>query len=145
VLRHVASASPHLAKRLTGAEAVLDRPLAISSIPYGYVVGATDEPWRVGDQAAVIPSFSGDGMSIALHSASLAAKHFLSGKSACDYHKALRRQTRIQIARATLLSKLLVSPAGQLLAMAAIHSAPAIMIAAAKLTRIPDIETELAT
>ena len=30
--------------------------------------------WRLGDQAAVIPSFSGDGISIALHSAHLAAE-----------------------------------------------------------------------
>ncbi len=33
--------------------------------------------WALGDQAAVIPSFTGDGMSIALHSGCLAAAMYL--------------------------------------------------------------------
>ncbi len=59
-------ASPHLDARLAGAEPCWARPLALAAIPYGRPARA-DGPWRLGDQAAVIPSFSGDGMSIALH------------------------------------------------------------------------------
>jgi menaquinone-9 beta-reductase len=43
--------------------------LAIASIPYGYVQNRSIGLWCIGDQAAVIPSFSGDGIAIALHSA----------------------------------------------------------------------------
>jgi flavin-dependent dehydrogenase len=57
-----------LRERLQGAMPLLEKPLAISAIPYGYVREASDGLWALGDQAAVIPSFTGDGMSIALHS-----------------------------------------------------------------------------
>lgn len=60
---------PHLDQRLGGAAARWEKPLALSAIPYGYVCAAADGIGRLGDQAAVIPSFSGDGISIALHSA----------------------------------------------------------------------------
>ncbi len=63
--------SEHLRERLDGAEAMLERPLSLSRIPYGFVRREAGEPglWCMGDQTAVIPSFSGDGMSIALHTA----------------------------------------------------------------------------
>ena len=62
--------SGHLRERLRGAATLLERPLAIFRVPYGFVhrdVG--DGVFRLGDQMAVIPSFSGDGVSMALHSA----------------------------------------------------------------------------
>src|SRR5262245_33103427 len=58
-------AAAQLHQRLGGAIACWSRPLAIASIPYGYVATGGG-PWRIGDQAAVIPSFSGDGIAIAL-------------------------------------------------------------------------------
>ena len=63
-------ASGHLRERLRGAVTLLERPLAIFRVPYGFVhrdVG--DGVFRLGDQMAVIPSFSGDGVSMALHTA----------------------------------------------------------------------------
>ena len=48
--------------------------------------------WCIGDQAAVIPSFTGDGISIALHSAALAAQMFLAGQAPPDYNRTLRAQ-----------------------------------------------------
>ena len=58
------------------AEPLLARPLTISGVPYGFLAPPRpDDPvFRLGDQAAVIPSFCGDGMAIALHSAVLAAE-----------------------------------------------------------------------
>ncbi len=54
----LADECPHLAARLSGARALLDRPLAIAGLPFGYVhPGGSDEPpglFRLGDQAAVI-------------------------------------------------------------------------------------------
>ena len=65
-----AIANPHLATRLSGAEAVLAAPLSIAGVPYGFIhQHAADDPdrvFRLGDQAAVIQSFTGDGMAIAL-------------------------------------------------------------------------------
>src|ERR1700722_9418966 len=61
---------PHLAMRLAGAEPLLSKPVAITHIPYGYVRRSTEDGlYCIGDQAAVIPSFTGDGISIALHTA----------------------------------------------------------------------------
>ena len=72
--------------------------------PYGYVrAEATDGLWRLGDQSVVIPSFAGDGMSIALHSARLAGEQFLSGGNADDYQRCLRRHAAGPVRLATTL------------------------------------------
>jgi flavin-dependent dehydrogenase len=71
----------HLKLRFRDAEQLWKRPLAISSIPYGFLADSPSPLWRLGDQAAVIPSLTGDGMAIALHSAALAAEMYLAGKS----------------------------------------------------------------
>jgi flavin-dependent dehydrogenase len=107
--------SPHLDARLDGAEPCWARPLALSVIPYGHVRRRADEVglWRLGDQAAVIPSFSGDGMSIALHSAELAASMYLEGRSADAYQRRLARDVGGQVLFATGLSHALVRRPGQ--------------------------------
>ena len=105
--------SPLLDGRLTGATPCMDRPLAIASIPYGYVRGGSDGLWRLGDQTAVIPSFAGDGMSIALHSANIAAACFLDGGSAADYQRRMAADIGRAVRFATILSRLSVHPAGR--------------------------------
>ena len=76
---------PHLLQRLAGARPLLDRPLAIAGLPYGYVytTNRRDPPglFRLGDQAAVIASLTGDGVALALASGSLAARTWLAGGS----------------------------------------------------------------
>ena len=137
----IKAACPHLAMRLDGAEPALAKPLAISSIPYGYVYELDEcagPLWRLGDQAAVIPSFSGDGMSIALHSARLAAHHYLSGSSARDFQTELAGDVRRQIGRSTRVSQALVTPWGQWGASVISRMAPPVLTKLAKLTRIPD-------
>ena len=110
LLRLMLQSSRFLAGRLEGAEPVHDKPLAVSSIPYGLLRGrATDELWRMGDQAAVIPSFSGDGISIALHSAHLAAEMFLAGYQADAYQMRLARELRRSVKMATTISRAVVA------------------------------------
>ncbi|MFZ1107824.1 MAG: FAD-dependent monooxygenase [Rhodomicrobium sp.] len=128
---------PHLEERLAGAVCLMEKPLAISGLPYGHVARESGGVWRLGDQAAAIPSFSGDGMSIALHSAERAARAYLKGESAEAYQQALARDLSGQLRRATLISRILVDDAGQRLAMACASLAPFVLPAGAGATRIP--------
>jgi flavin-dependent dehydrogenase len=126
-----------LAERLNGAEAMWPRPLAISAIPYGYLADGECSAWRIGDQAAVIPSFTGDGMSIALHSGALAAEMCVAAKTPDQYQAVLRRQLRSGMFIATLLSQVMVSRAARSLAPAVISLLPRPIEWIARATRIP--------
>jgi menaquinone-9 beta-reductase len=91
---------PHLAMRLDGAAPLLDKPIAITHIPYGYIRRTTEDGlYCVGDQAAVIPSFTGDGISIALHTARRAAAAYLAAEPAPVFqtklHSAMLPQMRL--------------------------------------------------
>jgi menaquinone-9 beta-reductase len=122
---------------LDGAEDLCARPLAVSPIPYGYLAAQSCGLWRMGDQAAVIPSFTGDGMSIALHSAHLAAQMYLTGESADAYHQALRAQLRRSVSLATQISRAMVTRFGRNLAPLALSLLPGAMRWIATSTRIP--------
>jgi flavin-dependent dehydrogenase len=137
LLASLCAASPHLRGRLAGALACADRPLAIASIPYGHVAKVGRGPWLLGDQAAVIPSFAGDGIAIALHSARLAADIHLAGGTADEFQRQLAREVAGQVRRATWLSRLLVHPAGRSVAVAAARVWPDIVAGVARSTRIP--------
>ncbi|MCE9573107.1 MAG: FAD-dependent monooxygenase [Deltaproteobacteria bacterium] len=128
--------SPHLDARLAGAEPCWARPLALAAIPYGHVQRRADGPWRLGDQAAVIPSFSGDGMSIALHSAALAARTYLAGGDADGYQRQLARDVARQVMLSTVLSQGLVRPAAQAALGAAARVWPGLMATVAAHTRV---------
>ena len=127
----------HLKQRLQGAKTLWDRPLAISSIPYGHLAGQPSGLWCVGDQAAVIPSFTGDGMSIALHSAALAAEMYLAGDSAEQYNHRLHAQLSRGMDVATCLSRSMVSNAGRTMAILGLSVFPNAMRWIAASTRIP--------
>jgi flavin-dependent dehydrogenase len=137
ILALILGGNPHLRELLAGATAIWPRPLAISPIPYGYLIRESGGLWCVGDQAAVIPSFTGDGISIALHSAALAAQMFLAGSSPADYNRALRAQLTRPMNLATLLSRAAVTGAGRTAALAALTLAPNAMRWVAESTRIP--------
>jgi flavin-dependent dehydrogenase len=127
----------HLRQILEGAAALWQRPLAISPIPYGYLVRESAGVWCVGDQAAVIPSFTGDGISIALHSAALAAQMFLGGGKPADYNRILGAQLTRSMTLAASLSRAVVTAAGRAAAIAALTIAPNAMRWVAASTRIP--------
>jgi flavin-dependent dehydrogenase len=129
---------PHFACRLDGATALWERPLAVSSIPYGYLIQDASGLWCVGDQAAVIPSFTGDGMSIALHSANLAVQMYLDGASVDRYNRELRRHLSSGMRLATVLSRAMVTQAGRALAPMGLSIFPDAMNWIARSTRIPE-------
>ena len=133
--------SAHLARRLDGAVMQQDRPLSIFRVPYGYVhAGAEPLPglFRLGDQAAVIPSFCGDGMSIALHSAHLAARTILRGGDAAEYHAMLRRDVAPPVRLADGLYRLGRTPAVRAAILAACAIWPGLMRVVAGQTRVPE-------
>ena len=138
LLAAIRAESPHLDARLRGAEACWARPLALSSIPYGHVRIFTEGPFRLGDQAAVIPSFSGDGMSIALHSAELAVQTYLAGQSAGAFQRRLARDVAGQVLLATGLSHGLVRRPTQAALSATARLFPGMMAAVASFTRVSD-------
>jgi flavin-dependent dehydrogenase len=124
---------------LADAEALLPRPLAISRVPYGHLAGPTnDDLWRLGDQAAVIPSFCGDGMAIALESGRLAAAMLAGGATAAEYQRALRIRTRRPVRLAMAALRLTRHPLGRLAAMVGLSAAPGGLAVLARLTRVAD-------
>jgi flavin-dependent dehydrogenase len=138
LLDGIRRACPPLHRRLAGAEFLWPRPLAISAIPYGYVANTRDGLWRLGDQAAVIPSFAGDGLGIALHSAHAAAAAYLAGDSAEAFQRRLAADLGVRVKGAAHLSRLIVQPWAQGLAAGLTRLRPQLLSAAAAWTRIPE-------
>ncbi len=108
---------PHLLMRLTGARPLLDHPLAVAGLPYGYVytTNRRDPPGllRLGDQAVVIASLTGDGVALALTSGSLAARTWLAGGSGSHYHDRLAVGLSRQMRVASVVHRLCLNPAMQ--------------------------------
>jgi flavin-dependent dehydrogenase len=129
---------PHLGERLAGALPLLDRPLAISGVPYGFLHRpSVPEPgWRLGDQAAVIPSFTGDGMSLALHSARLATTALLTGGGQAAYYRRLARDVGGAVSRATWLQRASEDEAWRDRIAAVLATAPMLLGLGARLTRL---------
>ncbi len=140
VLAGLLASEPRLARLLGEATPQLARPLTISGVPYGFVHqgdGADATAFRLGDQVGVIPSFTGDGMAIALHSAGLAAAAVLAGASPAAYHAAFRRDCARQIGRATALQRLGEGRTGRRLLVGGIGLLPGLLRWAAAATRVP--------
>jgi menaquinone-9 beta-reductase len=77
---------------------------AVAAVPYGWRTAVTqDGVYRLGDQAAVIPSLAGEGMGIALASGVMAADAVAQGRSAQAYQTALARRTLRPVTIARLI------------------------------------------
>jgi menaquinone-9 beta-reductase len=142
LLRHLREACPHLARRLDGAACLLERPLAVARIPYGLVHRArADEPpglFRLGDQMAVIPSFAGDGLAIALETARLAARHALAdGLAGAAFHRAAARQVGRPVRIASAVAAFGRTRLGGAALVAAGRACPPLLSCLAALTRLP--------
>ncbi len=123
---------------LADAEALLPKPLTISAVPYGFLArpDAHDPLYRLGDQAAVIPSFCGDGMAMALHGGRLAADMLVAGAAAPQFQARLRRDVARQVRLATTLQRAATSRAGRFALIAGLGAVPAALAALAKWTRV---------
>jgi menaquinone-9 beta-reductase len=140
LLGAILKATPPLAERLTGAQPCWTRPLSIFGIPYGFVyrVPSTALPglYRLGDQMAVIPSFCGYGMSIALYTAFLAVECHLRCDDADLYHRQARSDLLPLIRSASLLSKMAEYPLAQRGMLLACRIRPELIAMIARHSRI---------
>ena len=96
-LGHLRQLIPTLDERLREATPLWANPASIARLPYGYLCRASDSAddlYRVGDQVAVIPSFTGEGIAIALRTARLAAEAVVAGTPARDFVATARRHVR---------------------------------------------------
>ena len=96
LLSRLAAGHPHFALRLEQRwrEARIE---TIGSVPYGWAAQTTEPGvFRLGDQAAVIPSLAGEGIDIALASGIAAAEAWLAGgaRAAPAYQQAMRERVR---------------------------------------------------
>jgi flavin-dependent dehydrogenase len=131
--------SRRFAAMLAGARPLLPRPLAVAGIPYGYQADPTspDGLFRLGDQAAVIPSLTGDGMAIALHSGTAAAETWMAGADSTTYHRTLARTLAPQMRLAGLLHHACMSAPVQFALITGAALFPALLRQAANRTRLP--------
>jgi flavin-dependent dehydrogenase len=128
---------PHLAMRLAGAEPLLAKPIAITHIPYGYIRPTTENGlYCIGDQAAVIPSFTGDGISIALHTARCAVAAYLAAEPAPIFQSKLRSALLAQMRLAEFAADGLNNSFARAVLPFCLRVWPGVMRVTAKLTRV---------
>ena len=128
---------PHLARRLEGAEPLLAKPIAITHIPYGYLRRTSEDSlYCIGDQAAVIPSFTGDGISIALHTARCATAAYLAGEAAPAFQANLRSVLLSQMRLAGFAADGLNNSLARAVLPFGLKVWPGVMRVTARLTRV---------
>ena len=143
LLKTIMQEVPELAACLSEAQPYWDQPLAIFGIPYGFIYSEPPDSakklYRLGDQMAVIPSFCGDGMAIALYTAAQAVQAAL-GNSGTSYHKRMRQKLVPQIRLASLVSRIAGSSVGQIVLFAVCRFFPRVLHHIALMTRIRKFE-----
>ena len=141
LIEQITRECPSVADRLRNARPLFDKPLSIFQIPYGFVhrPHPAEPPglFRLGDQMGVIPSFTGEGMSMALHSGHLAASMFLRhGCTSGDFHQRMAFDIQRQVRLAFLLNKAARFGPGQTALFHLCRTWPSVMQQVAAFTRI---------
>jgi menaquinone-9 beta-reductase len=140
LLRELADAVPALGERLAFLDDLPDAD-AIASVPYGWrALSTTPGIFRLGDQAAVIPSIAGEGNGIAIASGIAAAAAWATGgaAAAATYQSDFARRTRRPVAIAKWLWERGETEWSAALATRALALAPFIAKSFARATRIGD-------
>ena len=112
---------------------------AIGSVPYGWRTADTlPGLFRLGDQAAVIPSLAGEGIGIAVASGIAAADAHAQGGAAASvaYQARFAERTRRPVAVAAALWRAAESPVLPRLALPLVGLVPSLARIAARMTRI---------
>jgi flavin-dependent dehydrogenase len=111
---------------LGGATPLWDKPVAVAAIPYGFLRREViaDAVYPLGDQLVVIPSYTGDGTSIALHTGMAAARAVLSGQPAGKFQAGAIAKLKPQIAWAKVANVAFVNAMAQRVTSAVARVAP---------------------
>jgi menaquinone-9 beta-reductase len=127
---------------LQGAKPQWEKPTAVAGIPYGYLRRAPVVPtlFPLGDQLAVIPSFTGDGMSIALYSGIAAAHAVLAGDDATRYQRQMVEKLGPQIRWAGLVNLLFETTMLHGFSVRLAEAAPQLVAWIAQSTRVRGFE-----
>ncbi len=136
---HLASDCPALAQRL-GSGWRAARTDTIGAVPYGWICRDTDPGlFRLGDQAAVIPSLAGEGIAIALASGIAAASHWRGGGAAAApaFQRAFAKRAHRPVRLAALAWHAAETRLGARAALALARIAPGMIAQFADLARIP--------
>jgi flavin-dependent dehydrogenase len=138
--RRLVTAVPHLAGRLAGARPCWSRPLAVAGLAYGYLHPARpcEALYRIGDQLAVVPSFTGDGMAMAMRSGALVARALRAGEPAPRFHADAAAEFRRPMRVARLVAAAGRRPWLQQPLLALCQAMPGLMGVIAHATRIRD-------
>ncbi|CCA90920.1 NAD(P)/FAD-dependent oxidoreductase [Novosphingobium sp. PP1Y] len=123
---------------LCEAEPLFAKPVTIGNLSYGMAPACRpDDPvFRLGDQAGMTASLTGDGMALALRSAFIAAECLLEGKDAAHYRQRHRAQTGRQLTRAMALQRVLEHPVLRTMGVGLLKMRPGLLTRFAQGTRL---------
>ncbi len=143
VLASLGGLSPAL-NALIAAQPLFPKPVTAANLAYGRIPRERgDSPvFRLGDQAAMTASLTGDGMAIALRSAWLAAQCLMVGRTARDYHTALAAMVGPQVRRGMMLQRAAEMPLLRSAGIALLRMRPDLLRSITQLTRLPDLAAE---
>lgn len=136
LLDRLAAEQPRFGERMAFAPAVqaID---TVGSVPYGWIARTTEPGlYRLGDQAAVIPSLAGEGMAIAMDSGIAAAGAWLAGEGAPQFQAAFAKRADGPVRVAKLIWKTAERRSGATLLTGVARTLPSLARAAMSLTRI---------
>jgi flavin-dependent dehydrogenase len=138
LLAHWAETNRLFADRLGNARGVDGKTFdAIGNIPYGWrAVDGAARLWKLGDQAAVIPSLAGEGMGIALASAESAVLAWQRGAPARDWQRGFAARARSSLRWAAVAWRAAESPRLGRTALGLFSAAPGLVSLLARLTRV---------
>jgi flavin-dependent dehydrogenase len=136
LLAHVMAGSGLARQVLGAARPAWRRVLAVAGVPYGFLNRDSGPAglFRVGDQAAVVPSLCGDGIAMALASGTRAAGSISVGGSAAAHHRAWAQAVSPGMRLAGLADRMMARAPGLL--VAGLGAAPGLARWGARRTRM---------
>jgi flavin-dependent dehydrogenase len=136
LLDRLAGDHPRFGERMAFAPS--DLPIdSVGSVPYGWIARDTAPGiYRLGDQAAVIPSLAGEGIAIAMTSGEMAARAWTEGQDAATFQRRFAARALRPVRTAELVWALAEQAGGARLLTALTSAAPMLARAAMALTRI---------
>lgn len=142
LLTTLAGEVPLLDRLLSASEPVWERPKTVANLPYGHCERRGEGGlFPVGDQFAVLPSFTGTGIAFAMASGACAARHIVrmpSPTATGDYVAEAARMARSVLRNGMPLHRLLQHPAFTSVATRSLGVLPYVVGVLAKRTRLAE-------